>query len=241
MHAARNLPLCIPSEALRCAALKAVIHPIPPLPMQAITRLICRHSRTTAMLLLSLRPGISAPEALGESSFAPSHTADLLKPARNGPTHDVIAEETLRSLAQQAHQQAKAIAAKTTPVSGPPPSTQSSLLTSSILISDGETFTIVPIGSVLHLPANLRPRIIPQPRGDVLMWPDFLQKNSSWIAAKEVSLPMSRGDSKAAASVLRELSNETRLVVAVYRNCPITILEHAKAAEPRTNKPDVPR
>jgi len=209
--------------------------------MEATTRRIRQLLRSTVMLLLSLRLGISAPKAIGESPFPPSHTTDSSKPARNGPTHDVITEETLRSLALQAHQQTKVIAAKTTPVTGPPPSLQSSLLTASILISDGEKFTILPIGSVLHLPATLRTRIIPQPRGDVLMWPDFLQKNSSWIAAKEVSLPMSRGDSKAAASVLRELSNETRLVVAVYRNCPITILEHAKAAEQRTNKPDVPR
>ncbi len=209
--------------------------------MQATARRIRRLLRSTAMLFLSLRLGISAAKTLGESHVAPSHTADLFKPARNGPTHDVIAEETLRVLAQQAHQQAKATEAKTTPVSGPPPSTQSSLLTSSILISDGENFTIVPIGSVLHLPANLRHRIIPQPRGDVLLWPDFLQKNSTWIAGKEVTLPMSQGDSRAAASVLRELSNETRLVVAVYRSCPITILEHAKAGKQHTNKLDLPR
>lgn len=68
------------------------------------------------------------------------------------------------------------------------------------------------------------------------MWPDFLQKNSAWITAKEVTLPMSRGDAKAAAQILREISTETRLIIAVYRNCPITILEQPKASDPRGNK-----
>ena len=180
--------------------------------------------------------GTFAPEARSESPTLPSPTYGGFGLERNGPTHDVIDEETLRSLARQANQQATTIAAKTTPLSAPPPSTQSSLLTSSILISDGENFTLVPIGSVLHLPANLRSRIISQPQGDVLMWPDFLQKNAAWITAKEVTLPMSRGDAKAAAPILKDVSTETRLVVAVYRNCPITILEQAKASTPPTHK-----
>ncbi len=200
-----------------------------------------RYSHSIPILCAFLSLGTFAPEARSESPTLPSPTSGGFGLERNGPTHDVIDEETLRSLARQANQQATTIAAKTTPLSAPPPSTQSSLLTSSILISDGENFTLVPIGSVLHLPANLRSRIISQPQGDVLMWPDFLQKNAAWITAKEVTLPMSRGDAKAAAPILKDVSTETRLVVAVYRNCPITILEQAKASTPPTHKAEDPR
>lgn len=195
-----------------------------------------RLCHSIALFSAFLGLGAHAPTARGESLPILSPAPDSLTQGRNGPTRDVIDEETLRNLAQRANQQAKTTAVKTTPLFGPPPSTQSSLLTSSILISDGEKFTILPIGSVLHLPANLRSHIINQPKGDVLMWPDFLQKNSAWITAKEVSLPMSRGDAKAAAPILRDVSTETRIVVAVYRNCPITILEQAKASDPRSNK-----
>ena len=200
--------------------------------MRALPPHLRRPLRAAVILLSSLCLGFSGIKAFGEVPPTP----DSFTPVRNGPTRDVINEETLSALAQQANKQAATIAAKTIPVSAPPPSTQSSLLTSSILISDGEKFTIIPVGSVLHLPTNLRSRIIAQPQGDVLMWPDFLQKNSAWITAKEVTLPMSQGDSKAAAPILREIANETRLVVAVYRNCPITILEPAKASDPRNHK-----
>ena len=73
------------------------------------------------------------------------------------------------------------------------------------------------------------------------MWPDFLQRNAAWVAAKEVTLPMSRGDTKAAANVLREISNESRLVVAVYQGCPITILEPAKTNDPNANNSPINR
>ncbi|MEI6714198.1 MAG: hypothetical protein WCO60_10625 [Verrucomicrobiota bacterium] len=147
---------------------------------------------------------------------------------RKGPTHDVIDETTLRGLAQTANQHLASLAQKTRPASTPP-SSESSLLTSSILISDGDHFTIVPIGCVLHLPATLRSRVIPKPKGDVLFWPDFLKRNSSWITAKEVSLPMAHGDTKEARAILKQVETETRIVIAVYSGCPITILEPAQS------------
>jgi hypothetical protein len=151
-------------------------------------------------------------------------------------SRDVIDEESLRALARKASQQAAVHGPKTKPLVAPRPSTESSLLTSSILISDGDKFTIVPIGSVLHLPASLRSRVIARPQGDILMWPDFLQKNTAWITAKEVPLPVSRGEMKAPAALIREFSNEVRIVVAVYHGCPITILEPASNNEPQNHK-----
>jgi hypothetical protein len=204
--------------------------------MRPFTPGLNRLCQYVAVLSAFLGLGTHCPTARAESTPILSAPPDPFQQGRNGPTRDVIDEEALRGLAQRATQQAKTTAAKTTPLFGPPPSTQSSLLTSSILISDGEKFTILPIGCVLQLPANLRSHIIKQPQGDVLMWPDFLRKNSAWITSKEVSLPMSRGDAKAAAPILRDVSTETRIVVAVYRNCPITILEQAKASDPRINK-----
>ncbi len=202
------------------------MHPFSPCLRRRFTRL----SSLCSFLCL----GTTEPKIHGESPLPVPNVPDLVSENRKGPARDVIEEKALRSLARQASQQAATTLGKIQPVVTAPPSTQSSLLTSSILISDSENFTIVPIGSVLHLPPSLRSRILAQPQGDVLMWPDFLKKNSAWLTVKEVSLPMSRGEAKAAALVLREISNETRLVVAVYHGCPITILEPAKPNDPRT-------
>ncbi len=151
-------------------------------------------------------------------------------PPRKAATHDAISEADLRNQVENARRSSATVVARTKPVASTPPSTQSSLLTSSHLISDGAShFTVVPIGSVLVLPSALRSRVVQKPTGDLMMWPDFLKKNTSWLSTKEVSLEMSRGDSKAGAQVLRELSGESRLVVAVYKGGPITVLEAAPA------------
>lgn len=100
----------------------------------------------------------------------------------------------------------------------------------SIILSDGHTHTFVPPGSILHLPEALRARVVPKPVGNFLLWPVFLQRHAEWLAAQEVPLAMARGDAKIAAQVLAPLASEKRLVVAVYRKGPISILEAAPPA-----------
>lgn len=105
------------------------------------------------------------------------------------------------------------------------PSTGNSLYTKSLILFDGEMHTLIPVGSVLHLPVNLRSRVISKPQGDFTFWPNFLKRNSSWLAGKEVPLKMAKGDAKLAAAVLRETSTSTRVLVSVYKQCPISVLE----------------
>lgn len=100
----------------------------------------------------------------------------------------------------------------------------------SIILSDGQTFTLLPHGSILHLPAALRGRVAAKPAGDFLLWPAFLERHAEWLTAQEVPLAMASGDAKAAAAVLAPLAAEKRLVVAVYRKGPISILEAAPPA-----------
>lgn len=100
----------------------------------------------------------------------------------------------------------------------------------SIILSDGQTFTLLPPGAILHLPAALRGRVATKPTGDFLLWPAFLERHAEWLMAQEVPLAMARGDARAAAAVLAPLATEKRLVVAVYRKGPISILEAAPPA-----------
>ncbi len=97
----------------------------------------------------------------------------------------------------------------------------------SIILSDGQTFTLLPPGSILHLPAALRERVAAKPAGQFLLWPAFLERHADWLTVREVPLAMASGDAKAAAAVLAPLATEKRLVVAVYRKGPISILEAA--------------
>jgi hypothetical protein len=117
------------------------------------------------------------------------------------------------------------LAAVAQPMATPRPKPDHSPYSNSIILFDGQMHTVVPIGSVLNLPQRLRDRVIAAPQGDFTFWPDFLKRNQAWLAAKEVPLEMARGDAKAAAAILKDLAGDPRLLISVFRNCPITILE----------------
>lgn len=150
---------------------------------------------------------------------------------RRGPSRDVVDEKSLRQQADEAAKLRDLVAAQTRPLYERAPSTESSLSTASLFVFDGECYTILPVGSVLSLPPALRSRVVDKPQGDVLLWPDFFARNGAWLGAREVTLELSRGDTKATAALMRELSAETRLVVAVYQGCPITVLEPAQGGQ----------
>ncbi len=142
---------------------------------------------------------------------------------------DVIREEALKQQAVAVPSLKAHLKAKAKPLTTRPPAIQSSLWARSIILSDGEKFTLVPVGSILHLPEALRSRVLVKPQGDFTFWPSFLKRNEVWLGAKEVSLSLSRGNEKEAKSLLQSLSRDPRLLVATYKGGPITILERAAA------------
>lgn len=143
---------------------------------------------------------------------------------------DVIHEETLRQQVAAAPTLKSHLSSKARPLTNQAPAIQSSLWRNSIILTDGEKFTLVPVGSILHLPSELRTRVIAKPQGDFTFWPNFLKRNAAWLAAKEVSLKLSRGNAQEATALLKSLSQDPHLVVATYKGGPITILEPAPAS-----------
>jgi hypothetical protein len=107
------------------------------------------------------------------------------------------------------------------------PEVKSTLLTSSLFLSDGQRYTIIPVGSILSLPKQHRSHVLSEPQGDFTFWPNFLKLNSNWLAAKEVPLAMAKGDGKAGEAVMRSLIGSDRVLVSVYKGGPISILEPA--------------
>lgn len=142
---------------------------------------------------------------------------------------DVVSEEALRKQVAEAPSLKSQLTAKARPLTKAAPSIQSSLWTNSIILADGEKFTLVPVGSILHLPAELRGHVAATPQGDFTFWPSFLKRNTAWLAAKEVSLSLSRGNAQEAKALLKNLSYDKHLVVGTYKGGPITILEPAPA------------
>lgn len=141
---------------------------------------------------------------------------------------EVVTEESLRQQMGAPRKMREMVAQSQSllPVQeGRRPEPRGTLETHSILLFDGQRHTYVPQGAVLHLPAALRERVIFEPQGEFVLWHVFLKLNEAWLVTREVPLAMARGDAKAARGVLESLADSPHLVVAVYRNGPISILE----------------
>lgn len=156
-------------------------------------------------------------------------------PANPTQARDVVTEEELKKLAQSGSSLSDMLAKAT--VQAPVavrPSMESSLYRKSVILYDGEKHTVVPIGSVLQLPAGYRNRVVEKPVGVFTFWPAFLERNAAWLGAWEVPLRMAEGDAEAAKKVLAATAKDPRVLVAVYRGGPITILEPVPETSSKT-------
>lgn len=176
---------------------------------------------STPLLVPALCVAVSGSLALGQLTA-------------NG-ARDVVTEEKLREQAEKAPR-LKSLLQTTAKPALAPPAIQSSLWSRSIILTDGEMFTLVPIGSILHVPPALQNRVAAAPVGKFTIWPHFLKRNEAWLGGTDVTLEMSRGDARAARTLLKSIAKDTRILVALYKGGPITILEPAPANSPPEDK-----
>lgn len=144
---------------------------------------------------------------------------------------DSVSEEELQKQVGAAKSMSDQLATWAKPVKeSARPSTDNKLYSQSIILFDGSMHTVVPLGAVLHLPPALRSHVVSKATGDFTFWPNFLARNASWLSTKEVSLDMAKGDPKLARKVLQSVAKDTKLLVSVYKGCPISVLEPAPAS-----------
>jgi len=103
-----------------------------------------------------------------------------------------------------------------------------------ILTYDG-MHTVVPVGSILHLPIALRDRISPEPVGRLVLWPAFLQLNSSWIKLQNLPAAVVKGIQPVPPKIERDIAFDPKLVVATYLDNPVTVWEYEKGSSSRSS------
>jgi hypothetical protein len=149
-----------------------------------------------------------------------------------GAAKESSSESNLRKRMEEASQAKaqKGLVAKS--VEPSPSATGLNLYGRSLLLEDSGSFTLIPLGAILSLPASHKAKVVNKPTGTFLIWDDFKKENSSWLATQEVSLQIARGkDPKALAKLVSELSKKTHLVVAVHEGNPISILEEVETTQ----------
>jgi hypothetical protein len=200
-------------------------------------------STLVATVLCAQSMILNAADTIAPAKIAPDKSVELSNPAytaensvesqqKSVPSpavRDVISDSKLSALMAASPKMKDFASAKTIPVGDKRPSPDESAFSKSIILFDGANFTLIPEGSILTLPADLRGNVVASPQGSFLLWPGFLKKNAKWLAPQEVTMEMARGDKDAAAEILQSLEGATKLRVAVYRSNPISVLETPNA------------
>ncbi len=103
-----------------------------------------------------------------------------------------------------------------------PPKGQS-ILAESVLLGNGRNWTLVPKGSVLHLPENLEKHILENAEGEIMPWQKFLARNRSWLTTAEVDMDTATGRKPIPDSKLKAWTRTGSIVVAIHRGGAISV------------------
>lgn len=99
-----------------------------------------------------------------------------------------------------------------------------SFIGQSEILSDGTRWTLLPKGSLLHVPGSMSSRIGTKPSsGQLVVWADFLAANRAWIASEEVSFDQASGKTAIAADHSAFWPKQGKVIVAVHQGGPISV------------------
>ncbi len=101
--------------------------------------------------------------------------------------------------------------------------TATSPVCESTILHDGKHWTLVPKGSVIHLPARLKSKLDSKPIGKLLPWKDFLERNQSWLETAEVSFGQAAGTEEIPAATAAKWSGSGKIIVASHQLGPISV------------------
>lgn len=100
---------------------------------------------------------------------------------------------------------------------------EQSLIKQSDILADGNNWTLVPKGAVLHIPAALNNRVGAKPLGTLLSWTDFLTVNRGWLFTEEVTFDQAAGKTPIPPSRTEFWKKNGKVIVAVHLGGPISV------------------
>ncbi len=100
---------------------------------------------------------------------------------------------------------------------------EQSIVKQSVILHDGNNWTLVPIGAVIFLPEAMKSRVNVRPVGTLLPFIEFLGKNPSWITTNEVSFEQAAGVDPLPAARVAFWATQEKVVIAVHQGGPISV------------------
>lgn len=113
-----------------------------------------------------------------------------------------------------------------------------SLIGNSTLLASSRYWTLVPKGSVIHIPTHLKDRIVIKPKGKLLNWSDFLRKNYGWLHVQEIKMSQAKGRNKINQKAIEAYQSIGKIVVATCAKGPISVAPDALKPPPKVDLKD---
>jgi len=110
-----------------------------------------------------------------------------------------------------------------------------SIIKQSVILHDGNNWTLVPKGAVVFLPESMKNRVAAKPVGTLLPFTDFLARNHAWITTDEVSIHQAAGTEPLPSGRVAFWTRQGKVVVSVHQGGPIS-MPAAKESSPLTQR-----
>ena len=94
---------------------------------------------------------------------------------------------------------------------------------SHILVNRGN-HTVLPKGSLIHVPERFKDHVAETHSGSFMVWPTFYKKNINMFYQYEVSFEQALGNQLIDEEKLESLRNMDKIVVAVNQRRPVSML-----------------
>lgn len=98
-----------------------------------------------------------------------------------------------------------------------------SLIANSSLLASGGDWTLIPRGSVIHIPLHLKNKVVSKPKGKLINWKNFLRKNYGWLHVHEIKMTQAQGREKIDQKAIKAYKSIGKIVVATCAKGPISV------------------
>ena len=106
-------------------------------------------------------------------------------------------------------------------VSNSKTSIRNSLQKSDIIAFNGK-WTFLPKGAIIHIPKQFEARVVREPQGEMLSFPEFLRKNYAWVKTETVTEEQILEEDEA-AKLKEKFVKSGFLVVATRNGSPVSV------------------
>jgi len=152
--------------------------------------------------------------SLAAISLAVADTAKSTVTPKKRPSHaDLIKKKSAEKKTPQA----------TTPAKPLVKAKRKTLIGNSTLLASNGQWTLIPRGSVIHIPERLKSKVVLKPTGTLIEWKKFLIANHGWLHTHSIKMTQAQGKEKLKDDAMKAYKSMGKVIVATCSGGPISV------------------